>query len=89
MKLVVTVLEDSCEAAVRAIRNIALPHDVVEVRAERFDAIDAEALQGATTKPMILTFRNAPRRDVPGWRELIDVEWHEGVVVDEPSRTVI
>lgn len=89
MKLVVTVLEESCEAAVRAIRAIALPHDLVEVRAERFAAIDAEALQAATAKPMILTFRNAPRRTVPEWRGLIDVEWHDGIAIDEPERTVI
>ena len=89
MKLVVTVLEESCEAAVRAIRAIALPHDLVEVRAERFGSIDAEALQSATAKPMILTFRNAPRRDVPEWRGLIDVEWREGVTIEEPARTVV
>jgi shikimate 5-dehydrogenase len=89
MKLVVTVLEETCEAAVRAIRAIALPHDMVEVRAEKFPSMDAAALQAATTKPMILTFRNAPRRDVPEWRGLIDVEWHEGITIDDPSRTVI
>jgi shikimate 5-dehydrogenase/3-dehydroquinate dehydratase len=89
MKLVVTVLEESCEAAVRAIRAIALPHDLVEVRAERFASIDCEALQAATAKPMILTFRNAPRRNVPEWRGLIDVEWHDGVAIDDPERTVI
>ena len=89
MKLVVVVLEETCEAAVRAIRAIALPHDMVEVRAEQFPSIDAEALQAATTKPMILTFRNAPLRNVPGWRGLIDIEWHEGVTIEDPSRTVL
>ena len=89
MKLVVTVLEDSCERAAEAIRAIALPHDWIEIRAERFPSIDAAALHAATDKPMILTFRNAPRRDVPGWRGLVDVEWHEGVRIDEPARTVI
>jgi shikimate 5-dehydrogenase/3-dehydroquinate dehydratase len=89
MKLVVTVLEESCEAAVRAIRAIALPHDMVEVRAEQFVSIDCEALQAATSKPMILTFRNAPRRTVPEWRGLIDVEWRDGVTIDDPARTVI
>lgn len=89
MKLVVTVLEESCEAAVRAIRAIALPHDMVEVRAERFADIDCDALQAATTKPMILTFRNAPRRHVPEWRGLTDIEWREGITIDDPEHTVI
>lgn len=89
MKLVVTVLEESCEAAVRAIREIRLPHDMVEVRAERFPSLDCEALQAATAKPVILTFRNAPRRDVPEWRGLIDVEWREGITIEDPTRTVL
>lgn len=89
MKLVVTVIEETCDAAVRAIRAIALPHDMVEVRAEKFPSLDCDALQAATNKPIILTFRNAPRVSVPEWRGLIDVEWREGVMVDDPSRTVI
>lgn len=89
MKLVVTVLEESCEAAVRAIRAIALPHDMVEVRAEGIADFDCDALQAATTKPMILTFRNAPRRHVPEWRGLIDVEWRDGITIDDPEHTVI
>ncbi|HET8773689.1 MAG TPA: type I 3-dehydroquinate dehydratase, partial [Thermoanaerobaculia bacterium] len=89
MKLVVTVLEETCEAAVRAIRGIGLPHDMVEVRAERFPSLDCEALQAATAKPVILTFRNAPRRDVPEWRGLIDVEWREGITIADPARTVL
>ena len=89
MKLVVTVIEETCDAAVRAIRAIALPHDMVEVRAEKFPSLDCDALQTATTKPIILTFRNAPRPSVPEWRGLIDVEWREGVTIDDPSRTVI
>ena len=89
MKLVVAVLEETCDAAVRAIRAIALPHDMVEVRAEQFPSIDCEALQAATQKPMILTFRNAPQRIVPEWRGLVDVEWREDLKIEDPSRTVI
>ena len=40
MKLFVTVLEETCDAAVRAIRAIALPTRRVEVRAEKFPSID-------------------------------------------------
>jgi len=115
MKLVVTVLEETCDAAIAAIRAIELPHDMVEVRAEGFaGAIDFEALRAATAKPMILTYRSAGFENVgrgfspppPGMGglkprptfgnaafqagiDLVDVEWHEGVVIDDPSRTVI
>ena len=109
MKLVVAVLEDSCDAAVRAIRAIALPHDMVEVRAERFPTIDCDALRAATGKPLILTWRSAgilpaatppsSRQDAgvaAAWKaalragiDFIDVEWHEGLTIDDPSRTVI
>lgn len=93
MKVVVTVLEDSWDAAVRAIRAIALPHDLVEVRAERFPSLDLGAIRAATAKPVILTFRGAPPPGpLPEWLgpdSLIDVEWHEGVAIDDPSRTVL
>jgi 3-dehydroquinate dehydratase type I len=113
MKLVVTVLEDSCERAVDAIRPIRLPHDMVEVRAERFASIDFETLRAATEKPLILTWRRAPRsagilpaappasspQDAGGaaaWKaafrsgiDFIDVEWREGVTIEDPARTVL
>ena len=93
MKLVVTVYEETCAAAVDAIREIRLPHDMVEVRAERFPSLDCEALRASTAKPMILTFRGMSRPDaLPQWEgegTFLDVEWHEGVVVTEPWRTVI
>jgi len=113
MKLVVTVLEETCDAAIAVIRAIELPHDMVEVRAEGFAKIDFDALRAATSKPMILTFRSTGEnvgrgfsRPPPGEGglkprptfgnaafqagiDLIDVEWHEGVVIDDPARTVI
>ena len=93
MKIVVTVLEDSCERAIDAIRAIQLPHDMVEVRAERFASIDFEALRGATNKPMIFTWRGVPDPDpLPvrrGEGTLVDVEWHDGIEIDDPARTVI
>ena len=63
MKLVVAVLEETCERAVEAIRAIALPHDMVEVRAEQFPSLDFDALRAATDKPMIFTWRGAPHPD--------------------------
>ena len=89
MKLVVTVLEETCARAVAAIRAIDLPHDMVEVRAERFPSIDFEAIHAATDKPIILTYRGAVPPPLHGWRGLIDVEWREGVTVEHPSRTVL
>ncbi|MGZ8709861.1 MAG: type I 3-dehydroquinate dehydratase, partial [Thermoanaerobaculia bacterium] len=109
MKLVVTVLEESCESAIEAIRAIALPHDMVEVRAERFEAFDFDTLRAATAKPMIFTWRGAPRsagilpaatpassRQDAALRatlragiDMIDVEWREGIVIDDPARTVL
>ncbi len=113
MNLVVTVLEESCESAIEAIRAIALPHDMVEVRAEPFETFDFEALRAATAKPMILTWRSVPRsagilpaatpassrQDPAGsvaWEaalragiDLIDVEWREGIVIDDPARTIL
>jgi len=93
MKLVVTVLEDTCDAAVRAIGAIALPHDMVEVRAERFAAFDFEAIRSATSKPIIFTWRGAPHPSpLPvrrGEGTLVDVEWCEDVTIDDPATTVI
>jgi 3-dehydroquinate dehydratase len=93
MKLVVTVLEDTCDAAMRAIRAIELAHDMVEVRAERFPSIDFGALRAATQKPMILTWRGAPHPGpLPvrrGEGTYVDVEWHDGVTIDDPATTVI
>lgn len=93
MKLVVTVLEDSCEAAVGAIRAIALPHDMVEVRAERFADFDFDALRAATGKPMIFTWRGVPRPDPlpvpPAEGTFVDVEWRDGITIDDPAGTVL
>lgn len=93
MKLFVTVYEETCGAAIDAIRALPPEHDGVEVRAEKFPTIDLEALRAATTKPMILTYRGSRAPDVQralaAGIDLVDVEWHEGVVVEVPERTVI
>jgi shikimate 5-dehydrogenase/3-dehydroquinate dehydratase len=93
MKLVVTVYEATCEAAIAAIRAISLAHDGVEVRAEKFPSIDLNAIRASTTKPVILTYRGSRVPDVDEALEagidLVDVEWHPGVRVLRPERTVI
>jgi 3-dehydroquinate dehydratase type I len=88
MKLVVTVYEETCTAAIETIRRIALPHDMVEVRAERFPSIDYAALRGATPKPIILTYRGGvtPVDALQHGIDLIDVEWPNAA--DVPERTV-
>jgi 3-dehydroquinate dehydratase type I len=88
MKLVVTVYEETCAAAIETIRRIALPHDMVEVRAERFPSIDYAALRDATPKPIILTYRGGvtPVDALQHGIDLIDVEWPNAAEV--PERTV-
>jgi hypothetical protein len=93
MKLFVTVYEATCEAAIAAIRSISLAHDGIEVRAEKFPTIDLNAIRSSTTKPIILTYRGSRVPDVDAALEagidLVDVEWHPGVRVLRPERTVI
>ena len=88
MKLVVTVYEETCSAAIDAIRAIELPHDMVEVRAERFPSLDCEALRAATVRPIILTFRGGrtPVAALDAGIDFIDVEWPQ--VPEVPERTV-
>lgn len=93
MKLIVTILEETCDAAVDAIRAIRLEHDGVEVRAERFPSIDFQAIRSATAKPVILTYRGVPQRRLDdalrAGIDLIDVEWRDDVEIDHPERTIL
>jgi 3-dehydroquinate dehydratase len=91
MKLVVTVYEETCDAAIDAIHALRGKHDMIEVRAERFPRIDLAAIRAATTKPILLTYRNArnpnPQAVLDAGIDLIDVEW--GSKVEVPERTVL
>ncbi|HEY0155926.1 MAG TPA: type I 3-dehydroquinate dehydratase [Thermoanaerobaculia bacterium] len=93
MKLFVTILEETCDAAVAAIRALPPHHDGVEVRAEKFASIDLQAIRAATEKELILTYRGvrAPdvRRALAAGIDYVDVEWHEGVAIDVPERTIL
>jgi 3-dehydroquinate dehydratase / shikimate dehydrogenase len=79
MKLVVTIHEATQERAIEAIRAVALPHDMVEVRVDAFGGVpyDLRALRSATAKPMIATNRGgAPvRAALDAGIDFIDVEW--------------
>ncbi|HKR62978.1 MAG TPA: type I 3-dehydroquinate dehydratase [Thermoanaerobaculia bacterium] len=95
MKLVVTIYEETCERALDAIHAVRREHDMIEVRAERFDTIDLHALRAATQKPIILTYRgqhvarSIVARAIDAAIDFIDVEWREGVEITVPERTVL
>jgi len=93
MKLIATVYEPTCEAAVDAIRALPEGHDGVEVRAERFPSIDLHAIRAATAKPIILTYRGGrvpdPDAALGAGIDYLDVEWHDRVTIDHPARTVL
>lgn len=91
MKLVVTIYEETCDAAIDAIRALRAGHDMIEVRAERFPRSDLNAIRAATETPIILTYRNAKNPNVraalAAGIEFVDVEWGQNVEV--PERTVL
>jgi shikimate 5-dehydrogenase/3-dehydroquinate dehydratase len=93
VKLFVTILEETADAAVDAIRALRDDHDGIEVRAENFPSIDLHAIRAATSKPIILTYRGARVPDVAAALnagiDFVDAEWHEGVEVLAPERTVL
>lgn len=94
MQLFVTILEETADAAIDAIRALDRDHDGIEVRAERFPSIDLDAIRAATAKPIILTYRGSRARDVAraldAGIDYVDVEWHERVDVgNRPDRIVI
>ncbi|HEX3108021.1 MAG TPA: type I 3-dehydroquinate dehydratase, partial [Thermoanaerobaculia bacterium] len=93
MKLVVTIYEETFDAALGAIRGLSADHDMVELRAERFGAIDLQALRNATAKPIILTYRGAsapdPKAAIAAGIDFIDVEWSEDLHLDLPSDRVV
>ncbi|HEX7152460.1 MAG TPA: type I 3-dehydroquinate dehydratase [Thermoanaerobaculia bacterium] len=81
MKIYVTILEDSVDATIDAIRAVKHDHDGIEVRAERFAGRDMVPIRNATRKPLLLTHRGmsiSPEIIVRGAEagfDLIDVEW--------------
>ena len=95
MKLFVTILEDSPELAIEAIRRIDADHDGVEIRAEKFATNDFAALRAATTKPIIYTRRGLPfdaailREALKGGIDFVDVEYVSGIRVPDPARVVL
>lgn len=93
MKLFVTVLEPTFDESLEVIRRLPEDHDGIELRAEHLGAIDLAALRSSTSKPIILTHRGGRVPDVhaaiAAGIDLVDVEWHDGVEVEVPSRTIL
>jgi 3-dehydroquinate dehydratase/shikimate dehydrogenase len=85
MKLIVTIYEETFEAALDAIRALDAAHDGIELRAESLGRIDLAALRAATPKLVILTYRGQRveeatiRAAVAAGIDLVDVEWHEAL----------
>ncbi|HEX8255803.1 MAG TPA: type I 3-dehydroquinate dehydratase [Thermoanaerobaculia bacterium] len=98
-----TILEETCDAAIAAIRALRHEHDGIEVRAEPFPSIDLDAIRASTDKPIILTYRTLPtdveagglraRRStgdvIAAGIDFMDVEWREDVQIEVPERTVL
>ena len=84
MRLVVTIYEETLEAALGAIRALdAADHDMVELRAERLGTIDLGALRASTKKPIVLTHRGMQvdaatiARAIESGIDFVDVEWRD------------
>lgn len=93
MKLFVTVQEPTLGEALEVIGALTDDHDGIELRAEALESVDLPALRRATAKPIILTYRGGRAPDVraaiDAGIDLVDVEWHEDVVIDVPERTIL
>ncbi|MEA2570820.1 MAG: 3-dehydroquinate dehydratase / shikimate dehydrogenase [Acidobacteriota bacterium] len=88
MKLIVTIHEETPEAAIAAIGALSLRHDVVEVRFDAFGQLpyDFRPFREATPKPILATNRGGDHVDIAralgAGIDLVDVEWHEGLTLD-------
>jgi shikimate dehydrogenase/3-dehydroquinate dehydratase type I len=95
MKLFVTILEDSPERAVEAIRRIDADHEGVEIRGEDFSSIDFRTLRASTSKPIIFTRRGRPfdatifRDALAAGIDFVDVERAPGLQITNRDRVVL
>ena len=95
MKLFVTILEESADGALRAIRAIDGDHDGVEVRAERFPSYDFRAFRDVTAKPIIWTRRGLPfdarivRDAIAAGIDFVDVEFAPDLQLEHRDRVVL
>jgi 3-dehydroquinate dehydratase type I len=93
MRLFATILEETAEAALHAIRALRADCDGIEVRAERFALLDLHALRAATDKPIVLTYRGGrvpdARAALDAGIDFVDVEWRDDLEIVAPERTVL
>ena len=94
MKLVVTIYEETFDAALAAVAALHdADHDMIELRAERFDAVDFAALRASTSKPIIATWRGRAvddatlRAALDAAIDFVDIEW--GAEVNVPRDRVV
>lgn len=95
MKLVVTIHEETPDAALAAIRALPSRPDVIEVRFDAFGErpYDFRAFREATSKPLLATNRGHGSVDVDAaidaGFELVDVEWREGLTIDAHRERIV
>src|SRR5258708_3142634 len=88
MQLVVTIHEETPNAAIDVIRALNADHDTIEVRADAFGTqeVDWNAIRAATAKPIIATNRGGGHADIEAALaagiDFVDVEW-PGDVADD------
>src|SRR3954452_26889 len=81
MKLVVTIHEETPDAAIDVLRGLSADHDAVEIRADAFGtkSVDWNAIRAATAKTIIATNRGAGHVDIhaalAAGIDFVDVEW--------------
>lgn len=94
MKLVVTILEETPDGAIDAIRALDADHDAIELRADAFlgRSVDWPSVRAATSKPVIATNRGGGQVDVnaalAAGIDLVDVEWG-GVIPGVPRDRIV
>ncbi|HEY4641445.1 MAG TPA: type I 3-dehydroquinate dehydratase, partial [Thermoanaerobaculia bacterium] len=85
MKLVVTIHEETPDAAMDVLRGIDADHDAIEVRADAFESesIDWNTIRAATAKTIIATNRGGSHVDIEAALaagiDFVDVEWPDDV----------
>ncbi|MEA2236670.1 MAG: 3-dehydroquinate dehydratase / shikimate dehydrogenase [Thermoanaerobaculia bacterium] len=95
MKLAVTILEETLERAIDAIRALDADHDAIELRADAFGGrgVDWRAVRAATTKLIIATNRGRGHVDldaaIAAGIDLVDVEWGNAIPDAHRDRVVL
>ena len=93
--LVVTILENTPEATIAAIRTLPADQDAIEVRVDGFGGrrFDLGEIRRATSKPIILTNRGGEALDIEmalrAGINYVDVEYRPGIDVSHHRHRVV